>query len=539
MVFGAGTVYWSWGLSDNHDLSATPTDPRVQQAMINLLADMGIQPATLQSGLVATTASTDSTAPTSTINALASFSAGSVVTISGTASDSGGGVIGGVEVSTDGGASWYTAIGDEKWTYTWSPQVAGTYTIKSRAVDDSINLETPSAGRTVVVTAPSYITLFSGSATPDIVNTTDASAVELGVRFQSSVAGTVSGIRFYKSSQDTGTHTGELWTSTGTRLATATFTNETASGWQSVTFSTPVTLTANATYVASYHTNVGHYSVSRKLLHEQCDERSTDRSRQWQWRLYLQQQHRVPDKHVFGDELSGLTSCSILPPPIAVPVAANDIGPTLTQNLASTITAASLTANDSDPDGDALSVIGVSAPTNGTVVLNTQPNPQNNTITFTPNAGYTGPASFSYTISDGRGGTATANVSFTVVPPGAAPVSLFSASSTPAQTSLNDGSPARSRDEVHVLGGRPDYGSQILSQRQRHWHRRRLISGLRQAPVSPARLLPIRQPAAGRPLPCRPRFRSPPTPLTLLPTTRPAPMWRPTTTSPRPSQTAP
>src|SRR6185369_7823390 len=74
-----------------------------------------------------------------------------------------------------------------------------------------------------------------------------------------------------------------------------------------------------------------------------------------------------------------------------------------------------------------------------TVVLNTQPNPQNNTITFTPNAGYTGPASFSYTISDGRGGTATANVGLTVVPPGAAPVSLFNVSNTPAQTNLNDG----------------------------------------------------------------------------------------------------
>ena len=99
-----------------------------------------------------------------------------------------------------------------------------------------------------------------------------------------------------------------------------------------------------------------------------------------------------------------------------------------------------MTANDSDPDGDALSVIAVSAPTHGTVVLNTQPNPQNNTITFTPDSAYTGPASFSYTISDGRGGTATANVSFTVLPAGAAPVSLFSVANTPAQTSLNDGS---------------------------------------------------------------------------------------------------
>src|SRR4029079_16663692 len=98
-----------------------------------------------------------------------------------------------------------------------------------------------------------------GSATPAIVNATDASAVELGVRFQSSVAGTVSGIRFYKSSQDTGTHTGELWSSTGTLLATATFTNETASGWQTVTFSNPVAITTGTTYVASYHSN-GHYA---------------------------------------------------------------------------------------------------------------------------------------------------------------------------------------------------------------------------------------------------------------------------------------
>ena len=68
LVFGAGTVYWSWGLSDNHDKEVTPTDPRVQQAMVNLFADMGIQPGTLQSGLIAGHRSTDHTAPTSVIN---------------------------------------------------------------------------------------------------------------------------------------------------------------------------------------------------------------------------------------------------------------------------------------------------------------------------------------------------------------------------------------------------------------------------------------------------------------------------------------
>ncbi|PDS61940.1 adhesin, partial [Rhizobium anhuiense] len=261
LVFGAGTVYWTWGLSDNHDLTATPTDPRVQQAMVNLLADMGIQPGTLQSGLVAATASSDHAAPTSVITVPATAAVGSTVTITGTAADTGGGVIAGVEVSTDNGASWHPATGDENWTYTWSPQTAGTYTIRSRAVDDNINLETPSAGRTVTVSGPSYTSLF-GAATPAVVNTNDSSAVELGVKFQTSVAGTVTGIRFYKGDLDTGTHTGSLWSSTGTRLATLTFTNESASGWQTAYFTSPVSLTVGQTYTASYHTNSGHYSTT-------------------------------------------------------------------------------------------------------------------------------------------------------------------------------------------------------------------------------------------------------------------------------------
>ncbi|UPK30936.1 DUF4082 domain-containing protein (plasmid) [Bradyrhizobium sp. 195] len=438
LVFGAGTVYWAWGLSDNHDLAPTPTDPRVQQAMINLLADMGIQPGTLQPGMVAGTASADSTAPTSTINALANFVAGSAVTISGTAADDGGGVIAGVEVSTDGGLSWQNAIGDETWTYTWSPQVGGTYTIKSRAVDDSINLETPSAGRTVTVSAPTYVTLFPGSATPAVVNTTDSSAVELGVKFQTSVAGTASGIRFYKSSQDTGTHTGELWSSTGTKLATVTFTNETASGWQSAIFSTPVSLTPGATYTASYHTNVGRYSNTTNYFTTNVTSGPLTAPASGNG-VYA-----YGSTSLFPTNTFSATNfwVDVMFNPSAAnqsPAAANDVGPTVTQDTPMAITAASLIANDSDPDSDALTVTAVSAPTNGTVTLNTQPNPQNNTITFTPNAGYTGPASFSYTISDGRGGTASANVSFSVVPPGAAPVSLFSASSTPAQTALNDG----------------------------------------------------------------------------------------------------
>ena len=74
------------------------------------------------------------------------------------------------------------------------------------------------------------------------------------MKFTSSVSGTVGGVRFFRGAQDTGTQSGELWTSTGQLLATATFANESASGWQQVNFSTPVTISANTVYVVSYHT---------------------------------------------------------------------------------------------------------------------------------------------------------------------------------------------------------------------------------------------------------------------------------------------
>ncbi len=88
----------------------------------------------------------------------------------------------------------------------------------------------------------------------------ETSSVNLGVQFQASANGTVSGIRFYKEPDNTGSHTGTLWTASGTELATGTFTNESTQGWEELDFSTPVTVTAGTTYVASYLTTTGHYA---------------------------------------------------------------------------------------------------------------------------------------------------------------------------------------------------------------------------------------------------------------------------------------
>ncbi len=113
------------------------------------------------------------------------------------------------------------------------------------------------------------VSLWTNSTTPATVDSGDGKAVELGTKFTSDVNGVISGLKFYKSAANTGTHTASLWTASGQLLATATFTNETASGWQQVNFATPVAITAGTTYVVSYHTTSGHYSVNRSYFTSQ------------------------------------------------------------------------------------------------------------------------------------------------------------------------------------------------------------------------------------------------------------------------------
>ena len=266
LVFGAGTVQWSWGLDSNHDRGSAAADVRMRQAMVNLLADMGVQPATLQSGLVSASASTDSVAPTSTISSPApgaSFPSGTPITVTGTASDTGGGIVAGVEVSIDNGATWAQATGTTNWTFAGTLSGLGSVTIKSRGYDDSGNTETPSAGVTINVTASRTCpcSIWSASTVPPApLDDSDTSSVELGTKFRAESNGYITGVRFYKGSANTGTHTGSLWTNAGSLLGTVTFSGETASGWQQANFATAIPVTANTTYVVSYHAPVGHYT---------------------------------------------------------------------------------------------------------------------------------------------------------------------------------------------------------------------------------------------------------------------------------------
>lgn len=93
--------------------------------------------------------------------------------------------------------------------------------------------------------------------------------VTLGVKFQSSVTGFVKGVRFFSANNVTttpGDYTGQLWTASGTLLASGTFTNVTTDSWQELIFDQPVLIDANTTYVASYHTKFDTYVISENEL---------------------------------------------------------------------------------------------------------------------------------------------------------------------------------------------------------------------------------------------------------------------------------
>jgi hypothetical protein len=191
----------------------------MQQATVNLFADMGAQPASLISGLTGATASTDTTAPTSTITSPASGATlpdGVAQTISGTATDAGGGVVAGVEVSTDGGATWHpvttmsTPITSVTWSYSWVAHGNPTATIQSRAVDDSGNLEKPGTGSTVNVNCPCSI--WGTNTTPGVTDSGDTAAAEVGVKFKTDTFGKVVRVLGQEALKNVGARTAAvLW----------------------------------------------------------------------------------------------------------------------------------------------------------------------------------------------------------------------------------------------------------------------------------------------------------------------------------------
>lgn len=101
---------------------------------------------------------------------------------------------------------------------------------------------------------------------PAVESWPNTESLELGVKFRTDVPGQVLGVRFYKGFGNVGRHIGALWTGSGVQLASAVFGAESAAGWQEVRFATPVRISENTTYVASYLAPGGRYAVTQRGL---------------------------------------------------------------------------------------------------------------------------------------------------------------------------------------------------------------------------------------------------------------------------------
>ncbi|WP_089321212.1 DUF4082 domain-containing protein [Pontibacter ummariensis] len=191
----------------------------------------------------------------------ATFTAPATINIAANASDTDG------TVSRVEFFQGTTKLGEDltsPYEYSWASVPAGSYQLTARATDNAGGAATSSVVNVTVnegpVTCP--CTVFKPTDTPSGSVSNDGSALQLGMKFRSSVSGYVTGVRFYKQSGNTGTHTGQLYSSTGVLLASVAFSGETASGWQQASFATPVAVSANTTYVISYHSSAGYYSVN-------------------------------------------------------------------------------------------------------------------------------------------------------------------------------------------------------------------------------------------------------------------------------------
>jgi len=436
LVFAAGAIQYGWGLDATHDMSTHAAAPQIQQLTINLLADMGVQPTSLQAGLVAASASGDHTAPVVSINQPVSgtIALGTKVTVSGTATDAGG-VVAGVEVSVDGGATWHPATGTATWSYTAPLRSYSATAIQVRATDDSLNTSSPVSPSGVTVSGPNVV---FGDWTPATLDSGDTSANTLGMVFVPSADGYITGVRFYKSTANTGIHTGTLYTSTGAVLATGTFTNETASGWQLLTFATPAAVSAGTKYVIAYYAPAGHYAYAPYFFAPGPLTTGNltaigglgvangvyNNGNSFPSQSYQQSNYWVDPVYILAS---------------AAPLAANAVSPV--PGAGSVLTSSSVVGHFNHDPGDTAYTLTLTVAGGATVAGSTAYDPGTHNITFTPTQPLAYATTFTATVND-AGLTTPFSWAFTTVGapriPGQCPCSLFQDTDQPTTVATSD-----------------------------------------------------------------------------------------------------
>ena len=189
--------------------------------------------------------------------------AGATVTISGAAD----------RTITADAAGGYAVTGLTEGTYTVTPSKLG-YSFSPASASITVDGASVSGVDFTATANGGGQTLFT-TQTPALTNETDGPGddYELGMALRSAVPGQITAVRFWKASNESGTHTGRIWSSTGTLLASVIFTGETASGWQQQALPIPVTIAADTTYVVSVNTGNTYYVATNDGLASEISQR--------------------------------------------------------------------------------------------------------------------------------------------------------------------------------------------------------------------------------------------------------------------------
>jgi hypothetical protein len=298
---------------------------------------------------------------------------------------------------------------------------------------------------TTAAPAPATTSLWSPSTVPATPDSGDAQSVELGTKFTVTTSGTILGVRFYKSAANTGVHTGSLWSASGQLLATVTFTNEGGSGWQQALFSAPVAVTAGQTYVVGYHTNSGHYAVTRSYFTSAYTNGSLQVSANGG--LYLYGAGGLPTQsyqssNYWVDVVFSATAVVDTTPPTVTGFTPGNSSTNVATNTAVTITFS-----------EALSVATVNSSTillmNGStaVAATVSYNASNNTATLTPTVALANSTTYTIVVVGGASGVkdvagnalaVNATSTFTTAAPAPATTSVWNSSTTPATPDSGD-----------------------------------------------------------------------------------------------------
>ncbi|WP_207211750.1 DUF4082 domain-containing protein [Promicromonospora panici] len=108
--------------------------------------------------------------------------------------------------------------------------------------------------------------VYDETTVPDIAAAADTEAVVLGMRFSPRVAGHVTGMQFWKSTEIQGPFVASLWADDGQLVAQTTVTHPVARGWQDVEFDTPAAVAAGREYTVSYRAPSGRYPATLGAL---------------------------------------------------------------------------------------------------------------------------------------------------------------------------------------------------------------------------------------------------------------------------------